>query len=386
MSEFYADKNVLITGGCGFVGSHLTRALLGCRARVTVLDLDTNPSRLAVVDDASRRANVVAIEGDITQPDLTMKCFHQRSFDYVFHLASYATAIERAVENPYATIQSNTMGTVNLLEAVRTMPPERRPRSIVITSTDKVYGDMDGQAYEEDRTPLRGIGVYDSAKLAADVFARTYHEVFGLPTVVLRMCNIFGPHDLSEYRLVPKAMLRIFGKASPEPPELYFEAIDHSRDYLYVEDAVRALLGLGSSQNCRGDVFNLLACKSISTPGMLRALVECAARIEEDPERARTIRTNGIRINGFQADEGPEKRKVVTIKKQHLNGEKIRKALDFEPEMSFEAALVATVKSYRALYRGKAPLRETTRRASQVAPVNPLPAAHNGHTGELAGA
>jgi nucleoside-diphosphate-sugar epimerase len=358
LSEFYCDKKVLITGGCGFVGSHLTRALLAFRANVTIVDLDTSAERTSLFRDLGQRERLTLEQGDITNADLMSKLFAQRQFDYVFHLASYATAIERAVENPYATIQSNTLGTVNILEAIRLIAPDLRPKGIVITSTDKVYGDMDGQAYEEERTPLRGIGVYDSAKLAADVFTRTYHEVFGLPTTVLRMCNIFGPNDLSEYRLVPKAMLNIFGKAAPEAPELYFEALEHDRDYLFVEDAVRALLLLASSPQCRGDVYNLLACRALSTPEMLKAIVQCAAAVEElhDPDRARLIRTNGIRVNGFHAPTGPTK-KVITIKKQHLNGEKIRRAISFTPEIPFEVALAKTVEAYRALHlarRGRA--------------------------------
>ncbi len=375
LSEFYCDKKVLITGGCGFVGSHLARALVGFRANVTIVDLDTRQERAGFFANALRNPDGLTLEqGDITDAPFMHQLLARRPFDYVFHLASYATAIERAVENPYATIQSNTLGTVNILEAIRQTTPDRRPKSIVITSTDKVYGDMDGAAYEEERTPLRGIGVYDSAKLAADVFTRTYHEVFGLPTTVLRMCNIFGPNDLSDYRLVPKAMLRLFGKETPEPPELYFEALEHDRDYLYVEDAVRALLLLASSPQCRGDVYNLLAVKALSTPEMLKAIVECAATIEakHDRERARLIRTNGIRVNGFQAVEGP-RRKVVTIKKQHLNGEKIRKAIGFEPEVPFEVALARTVEAYRALH-GAQRSRALSSAPVPPAPVTPVPA------------
>jgi len=128
-----------------------------------------------------------------------------RRFTHIFHFAAYATVIERAARNPYETIGSNTMAWVNLLEAVRVSG--RNPEAVLLASTDKVYGDCGGEEYDEERTPLRGIGVYDAAKLAADVFSRTYHDVYGLPTVTLRLCNIFGPFDFNtEFRLVPRTL------------------------------------------------------------------------------------------------------------------------------------------------------------------------------------
>ena len=190
----------------------------------------------------------------------------------------------------------------------------------------------------------------------------------------VRYLLVAGTFLLSMLLYVDRVCISV-AKETPEPPELYFEALEHDRDYLYVEDAVRALLLLASSPSCRGDVYNLLACKALSTPEMLKAIVEAAANIEaqHNKERARAIRTNGIRVNGFHAAEGP-KRKVVTIKKQHLNGEKIKKAIGFEPEVPFEVALARTVEAYRAHFGARRARTSGAAPAPAPAPVTPAPA------------
>ncbi len=221
---------------------------------------------------------------------------------------------------------------------------------IFLSSTDKVYGEMEGDSYFEHLTPLRGIGVYDSAKLAADVFSRTYHEAFGLPTVTLRMCNIFGPYDFnSGYRLLPRAMKNIFGAPDPVAPELYFDAIEHHRDYLYVDDLVNAIILLAHGSVCRGEVYNLAGGTYLSTPTMLRTIVELSANVERDYDagRAEKILRNGIAVR-VSANAST----VHAISKQHLNGEKLVNDTGFQPGESFTDALLETIRFYREYFIG----------------------------------
>src|SRR5690606_35931357 len=131
-------------------------------------------------------------------------------------------------------------------EAVRLLPAEQRP-VIIYSSTDKVYGEAEILPYTENSL-LGGVGVYDAAKLAADIFAGTYDKALGVSTIVLRMCNLFGPYDFNcDYRLIPKALRNILrdGRA----PELYSASQEHFRDYCYVEDAVRAFLLLAQRES-----------------------------------------------------------------------------------------------------------------------------------------
>lgn len=345
LNEFFDSKNVLVTGGFGFVGGHLTKHLVDLGANVTVVDINTDPQRDSILNCFSMdlRSKVLIHEADVVDATAMKDIIHEGRFHFIFHFAAYASVIEKAVTAPYDTIMANTMGWVNVLEACRTAP--YKTSMIFLSSTDKVYGEMEGDSYSEHLTPLRGIGVYDSAKLAADVFSRTYHEAFGLPTVTLRMCNIYGPYDFNlGYRLLPKAMANIFGEGEPKSPELYFDAIEHHRDYLYIDDLVNAILLLAQPQKCRGEVYNLSAGTYMPTPLMLKTIVEQAAEVEKefDNDRAELIMNNGISVRVRNTTST-----VHAITKQHLNGAKIKDATGFTPDTDFMSSLKETIRFYR---------------------------------------
>jgi nucleoside-diphosphate-sugar epimerase len=346
VAAYYEGKNALVTGGFGFIGGHMTKALVELGANVTVFDIRTDAERDSLLNDRALglRDKVTIITGDLADQRAVQEAIGGGNFHFIFNFAAYAAVIEKAVENPYETIQANTIGLVNILESARGL--KLRPTRIFHASTDKVYGEMDGEPYDEEKTPLRGIGVYDGAKLAADVFARTYHEIFGLPTVVLRMCNIFGPYDFNtQYRLIPRAMHNLYSEPEPKGPELYFDAIEHWRDYLHVDDCIRAILLLGFRHECRGEVFNLAATKFASTPELLKAVVQVAHEIEKefDVARADKILANGLSVKVRIGSQG-----VLAIKKQRLNGAKLTRVTGFEPVITLAEGLERTVRAYRS--------------------------------------
>ena len=345
---FYEGAKVLVTGGMGFVGAHIVRRLVGLGANVTILDLDCSNQRLSMINDRRERirARVTMAECDVGRIEDLRCLFSTERFDVIFHLAAYSV-IERSALHPIDTIHTNALGIVNIMEALRSL--NHKPAAIVLASTDKVYGEMDTTEYNES-SPLRGIGLYDAAKLAGDVFARTYHEVFGLPTVVLRLCNLFGPHDYNtDFRLIPKALTHIFGVAEPIAPILYFDSLSHWRDYLYVEDAAHAFLQVAASERCHGDVFNISATAHAATPEILKTVVEMSAEYEAlfDRDRAKKIVANGISVAVRANNVG-----VLTISRQHLDGSKIREAVGFEPQVRFADGIQRTIEFYRAHYLG----------------------------------
>jgi len=283
------------------------------------------------------RDRVEIITADITDREAMKTIISQGHFDQVFHIAAGATTIEKAINDPYATILANTMGFVNIAEAARLLPVEERP-VVIYSSTDKVYGESDELPYVEEKTNLGGVGVYDAAKLAADIFAATYHKALGVPTIVLRMCNLFGPHDFNfDYRLVPKTMRNIF--RDREAPELYFNALEHFRDYLFVEDAARAFLHLARNEKCRGRVYNLPGAHYAATPDVLREIVEMVAGLQEEAATrdanaplAALKWNRSIRV--VQSDS-----RLIVISKQHLDGARIGREAGFEPETGFSDGL-----------------------------------------------
>lgn len=341
----YHGKRVLVTGGYGFVGSHIARRLLGAGAEVWLLDVDTALDRPSLINCPGYRlrSRVYTVTGDITQTAEMTRLFSEQRFDYVFNCAAHAAVIEKAVNNPAATVLTNTMGLVNLLEAIR--QSGHMPSGIFHASTDKVYGELDGTHYEEDVTPLRAIGIYDSSKLAADVLARSYHEVFGLPVTILRLCNLFGPYDFNlEYRLIPKSLNHLF---SGRAPELYEDSLDHQREYLYVDDAVAMILELTADSAHAGEAYNLMACDYLSTREAMDQIVAAAALAmsPHDSEKAQAILERSYEVVRHEVLGG----NVITLKKQRMNAEKLRSAISHRPQVRFTDGLFWTAEFYRRI-------------------------------------
>jgi len=334
------------------VGGHVARRLLKEGAIVTVLDIDAKPERICLVNNELRKEyseDRLRIQyGDVTDLDYMKKKIEDGNFNYIFHFAAYAAVVEKAADNPLKTFQANTMGLFNMLEAVRVL--KHNPPTVFFASTDKVYGEMkEGEeTYDEEKTSLRGIGVYDSTKLAADVFARTYHEVYELKTTVLRMCNLFGPWDLNfDYRLLPKAMRCIYKDNSPCPPELYYDSLGHCREYLYIDDVVDIILQLTCRYECAGEVYNLPGVCYYSTPAMLKKIVDTAADVERKSGK-KEIGEN-ISQNGIVLRVRPIDKVVISIRKQKMRGDKLKKTLgeDFPEYVDFDRALWDTIEWYR---------------------------------------
>lgn len=347
---FWKGKRALVTGAFGFLGGHLSRALHVAGADVTALDCDASVERCSQLNATGLRDHLTIVEADIVDRSAMQDLIGSGNFDFIFHIAAGATVIEKALKAPYETILANTLGFVNLAEGARLLPEGKRP-VILYSSTDKVYGEAKILPYTEE-SDLGGVGVYDSAKLAADIFAGTYHKALGVPTIVLRMCNLFGPYDFNiDYRLIPKALRNIFRDG--EGPELYLNALEHYRDYIYVEDATRAFLMLAQREHCRGRVYNLPGVHHAATPDVLSTLVETITKMQEDEQErhpdsgfANMKWSRSIRV----AKSDP---KLIVISNQHLDGTRIRNEAEFEPQVSFREGLKSTVGFYHWLFCGE---------------------------------
>lgn len=361
---FWKGKRVLVTGAFGFLGGHLCRAFCHMGATVTALDKDTCTTRTSQLNATGLRDQLEIVEADITDRPGMAKVVGEGNFDFIFHIAAGATVIEKALNAPYDTIMANTMGFVNLAEGARLLPEGKRP-VILYSSSDKVYGEAKILPYTEE-SDLGGAGVYDSAKLCGDIFAGMYHKALGVPTIVLRMCNLIGPYDFNiDYRLIPKALRNIFRDG--QGPELYLNALEHFRDYVYVEDAVRAFLMLAHTPACRGRVYNLPGATHIATPEMLNNLVEVVG-VAQDNERKRNPDSPFAQLQWNRSVRVvPSDPKLIVISKQNLCGDRILAEAGFTPQVSFRNALENTVRYYACYFcpaAAEAPPKESTAKKS----------------------
>jgi len=228
-------KRALLTGGNGFVASHLARALLERGDAVTVLELAPRPSSGLGLQGI--REQVELVEADLRDGERVGATVAAGRFDVVFHLGAQ-TLVGPAMAAPTATFETNVRGTWTLLEACR----QAAVPAVVVASSDKAYGPSEELPYREDMQ-LRPASPYEASKAAADAIALSYPPAYGLPVAVTRFANIYGGGDANFSRLIPEAIAAVLDGRRPQirsdgSPE---------RDFLYVADAVAAYFAVESA-------------------------------------------------------------------------------------------------------------------------------------------
>jgi CDP-glucose 4,6-dehydratase len=268
-------KRALVTGGHGFVASHLARALLERGDAVTVLDLAPPPlSGLTLQGVASE---VELVEADLCDAQRVGATIGAGEFDVVFHLAAQ-TLVGPAMADPAATFEANVRGTWTLLEACRRADVP----ALVVASSDKAYGPSEELPYREGMA-LRPASPYEASKAAADAIALSYWPAYGLPVAVTRFANIYGGGDLNFSRLIPEAVAAVLDGRRPAirsdgSPE---------RDFLFVDDAVSAYLAIedvvaGGGPGA-GEAFNAGGERPYSVAEVLQTLADVSG-IGLDPD------------------------------------------------------------------------------------------------------
>ena len=238
-------NSALVTGGAGFIGSHLVEALLSAGCRVTVLDnLSTgNLGNLEPVMD-----QITFYQNDIREPQILQKAAD--GCDVIFHLAA-VVAVQQTIRDPVESAMVNEIGTINVLEAARA----KNVRRVVLASSCAVYGDDPRLPKKESMTP-KPASPYAVHKLSTEHYARVYFDLFGLQTVSLRFFNVYGPRQdpSSPY----SGVISIFmAKAvSNQVPVIYGDG-NQSRDFVYVKDVVKANLLAAGADHSAGNVLNI---------------------------------------------------------------------------------------------------------------------------------
>jgi len=250
----------LVTGGAGFIGSHLVEALLKSGQAVRVLDDFSTGSRQNL---APFVRDIKLIEGDIRDPDTVLRAV--RGVDVVFHEAA-VPSVPRSVQEPRFTHDVNVNGTLNLLLAAK----DNKVSRFVYASSSSAYGDTPTLPKTEDMSPAPQ-SPYAVQKLMGEYYARVFYLVYGLPTVALRYFNVFGPRQdpSSEYSaVIPRFITRLMEK---KPPLIYGDG-SQTRDFTYIENVVSANLLAVESDPCVGHVMNISTGQSVDLIGLAAAV------------------------------------------------------------------------------------------------------------------
>ncbi|HEX5714468.1 MAG TPA: NAD-dependent epimerase/dehydratase family protein [Solirubrobacterales bacterium] len=312
-------KRSLVTGGHGFVASHLARALLERGDAVTVLDLAPPPLSGLVLQGVAPEIELV--EADLCDARRVDAAVAAGEFEVVFHLAAQ-TLVGPAMADPVATFESNVRGTWTLLEACRRADVP----AVVVASSDKAYGPSEELPYRE-AMQLRPASPYEASKAAADAIALSYRAAYGLPVAVTRFANIYGGGDLNFSRLVPEAVIAVLDGRRPAirsdgSPE---------RDFLYVDDAVAAYLAIehavGAGGPAAGEAFNAGGERPHSVAEVVGEIATIAG-------------------GGLEPEYGPGN-PAGEIDRQFVDSAKLRSLTGWQPTVGLRDGLIRTLEWYR---------------------------------------
>lgn len=258
---------ILITGGAGFIGSHLSDSLLADGHRVTVLD-NLSTGHLGNLDSAGRHPNFRFVQGSVTDEAIVDELMHQ--CESVVHLAA-AVGVRLIVEEPLRSFTTNVRGSEVVIEAAH-----RYRRKILIASSSEVYGKNSSDALSEDADRILGPPhvwrwAYSVAKSVDEILAYLYHQQRGLPTIVARFFNTVGPRQSAAYGMVIPRLVR--QALSGEPITVYGDGLQ-TRCFCHVSDTIRAVRGLMANEGAVGEAFNIGAGREISMLDLARAIVE----------------------------------------------------------------------------------------------------------------
>ena len=311
--------HLLITGGCGFIGSNFIRLLLATHPHVTLVNLDklTYAGNLANLSDLApdQAARHEFVKGDIADASVVTALFAAHSFAAVINFAA-ESHVDRSIHDASPFILTNVLGTQNLLDAARKHGVPR----FVHVSTDEVYGSLGPEGLFREDTPLAPNSPYSASKASSDLLVRAAHETFGQDAVITRCSNNYGPYQFPE-KLIP-LMIR---RALANQPLPVYGSGDNVRDWIHVEDHCRGIL-LALEKGLSGMVYNFGGRAERSNLEVVRGIL----RLVNRPESL---------IRFVEDRPGHDKRYAMDFSLAHAQ-------LGFEPQMDFAHGLQHTVRWY----------------------------------------
>jgi dTDP-glucose 4,6-dehydratase len=309
---------IIVTGGAGFIGSCFVRLALG-NPSIEIVNIDklTYAGNLENLKSVAHHARYRFVHADICDLDGLRRIFAEAKPDAVVHFAA-ESHVDRSIFSPQPVFETNLRGTFNLLE---TMRAQRLGRFIHV-STDEVYGSLEAPLEADEQFPLQPSSPYSAGKAGSDLLALSYHTTYGLPVIVTRASNNYGPHQFPE-KLIPLMITHAFdGKPLP----VYGDGMQ-IRDWLYVEDHCQAILTL-LEQGRDGEVYNIGGNRSLPNKTVVEQILAITGRPSSLIE--------------YVTDRPGHDRRYA------LSSEKLQRETGWSPRMDFERGLQSTVDWYRS--------------------------------------
>lgn len=325
-------KKILITGGAGFIGSHVVRLFVTKYPDYQIYNLDklTYAGNLENLSDIDKNSNYHFVKGDIVDAEFINQLFETERFDGVVHLAA-ESHVDRSITNPMEFIFTNVVGTVNLLNAAKNIWKDNyEGKRFYHISTDEVYGALGDTGSFKETTPYSPHSPYSASKASSDHFVRAYHDTYGLPTVISNCSNNYGPNQFPE-KLIPLFINNIkHNKSLP----VYGKGIN-VRDWLYVEDHARAI-DLIFHKGAIGSTYNIGGNNEWKNIDLIKKLIEILDRKLGRPEGT------SLQLITYVTDRAGHDLRYA------IDATKLRTELGWEPTIKFAEGFEQTVDWYLA--------------------------------------
>ena len=327
-------RNIVITGGAGFIGSHVVRLLVNKYPDYHIINLDklTYAGNLANLKDVEHKPNYRFVKMDICDFEAFYQLMHDEKIDGIIHLAA-ESHVDRSIKDPFTFARTNVMGTLALLQAAKlyweSLPEGYEGKRFYHISTDEVYGSLEfNDELFTEHTPYSPHSPYSASKASSDHFVRAYHDTYGMPTIVTNCSNNYGPYQFPE-KLIPLFINNIRHR---KPLPVYGKG-ENVRDWLYVEDHARAI-DLIFHEGKVAETYNIGGFNEWKNIDLIKVMIKTVDRILGNPEG------HSLDLITYVSDRlGHDARYAI-------DSSKLQRELGWEPSLQFEEGIEKTVRWY----------------------------------------